>query len=306
MDTFERAGKFIYRNARPLDFARWQYHFENGSRDAVLKALAAYQNEDGGFGHALEADCFNPGSSPLQTWVATEILREVRLTDRSNVIVKNILRYLESGADFDASKNQWLNTIPSNNDYPGAVWWKYDPEKGSSFAYNPTACLAGFLVKYAEAGSSLHQKGCEIARQAAEWFLAEEPFEEMHVTGCFIRLYGYCAEAGVRLFDMGELLKKLKEQVNVNICRDTEKWKTDYCAFPSQFIASKNSPFYPGNEETVAAECRHIKESQLPDGSFTVPWKWYTEDKEYELAANWWKSDIIIKKMLYLKAVEGL
>lgn len=97
MNTIEKAKSFIYRNARPLDLARWQYHFENGSPEAVLKALAAYQNEDGGFGHALEADSFNPNSCPIQTWAATEILREVGLTDRKNPIIQNILRYLESG-----------------------------------------------------------------------------------------------------------------------------------------------------------------------------------------------------------------
>ena len=50
MGTFERAEAFVYRFARPLDLARWQYHFEGGSSGAVLKALACYQNEDGGFG----------------------------------------------------------------------------------------------------------------------------------------------------------------------------------------------------------------------------------------------------------------
>lgn len=40
--TFEKARAFIYRNARPLDLARWQYHFEGGSKEAVLTALAAY------------------------------------------------------------------------------------------------------------------------------------------------------------------------------------------------------------------------------------------------------------------------
>ena len=306
MNTFEKAKKFMYRNARPLDFARWQYHFENGSREAVLEALAAYQNEDGGFGHALEADSFNPNSCPIQTWAATENLREAGLTDRTNPIIQGILRYLESGADFDQSQKQWLNTVPSNNDYPCAVWWKYDNEKGSSFGYNPTACLAGFAVKYADAGSRLYQMSCEIAKQAAGWFCAKAPFKEMHVTNCFIRLYEYCAEAGIQLFDMELFLGKLKEQVSCTISKDTEKWKTDYCAFPSQFISSKNSPFYADNMEIAAAECRHIKENQLPDGSFTVPWQWYNDDKGYEIAVNWWKGDIVIKKLLYLKAVEGM
>lgn len=55
--NFERSKEFIYRNARPLDFFRWKYHFETGSKEDVIDALVAYQNADGGFAYALEADC---------------------------------------------------------------------------------------------------------------------------------------------------------------------------------------------------------------------------------------------------------
>ena len=34
-----QAKTYIYQNARPLDYARWQYLFENGSQENVLKAL---------------------------------------------------------------------------------------------------------------------------------------------------------------------------------------------------------------------------------------------------------------------------
>ena len=98
--TFEKARTFIYRNARPLDVARWQYHFVGGSKETVLTALAAYQNEDGGFGHALEADAWNPNSAPMQTWTATEILREIDFTDATHPIIQGILRYLVSGQVF--------------------------------------------------------------------------------------------------------------------------------------------------------------------------------------------------------------
>lgn len=38
---------WMYRGARPLDLARWQYHFESGSKDAVLDTLRVYQNKGG-------------------------------------------------------------------------------------------------------------------------------------------------------------------------------------------------------------------------------------------------------------------
>ena len=80
---FDAIRRWMHRNARPLDLARWQYHFESGSAEAVLQSLSAYQNEDGGFGHGLEADCWNPASAPMQTWAAACILRELKRPRRS-------------------------------------------------------------------------------------------------------------------------------------------------------------------------------------------------------------------------------
>ncbi len=52
----KKAKEFIYRNARPIELALWNYYMEQGSIDDVLHNLSFYQNEDGGFGHALEPD----------------------------------------------------------------------------------------------------------------------------------------------------------------------------------------------------------------------------------------------------------
>ena len=52
-NAYHRARRFVYKNARPLELAKWQYHFENGSREAVLETLACYQNTDGGFGYGI-------------------------------------------------------------------------------------------------------------------------------------------------------------------------------------------------------------------------------------------------------------
>lgn len=116
MEPFEKARQFIYQNARPLELARWQVHFENGSREAVLQALQVYQNEDGGFGHGLEPDNWNPNSTPIATWAACSILREINCLDAKNPIIQGILRYLSSGKDF--SEEKWWNQVPSTAFYP--------------------------------------------------------------------------------------------------------------------------------------------------------------------------------------------
>ena len=40
-ELLERSRRFVYRTARPLDLARWLFHFENGPVEPVLQALTA-------------------------------------------------------------------------------------------------------------------------------------------------------------------------------------------------------------------------------------------------------------------------
>lgn len=298
MSAFENARKFIYRNARPIDLALWQYNFENGSKEAVLKALSAYQNSDGGFGWGLEADNFNPASLPMGVWKATEYLEKIGGADPNHPIVSGILKYLSSGSDFEEVHRQWLNVVPSNNDCPCAMWWKYH-ESGSQFEYNPTAALAGFIIRYAEWGSALYEKGVALAKEAAEWFISDAPIER-HIAGCFISLYNYCKEADVMPFDGDAVMEKMHKIVEASICRDTKKWG-EYMPTPSTFISSKLSPFYVGFEELCRVECEYIKNTQLPDGSFNVPWTWCNDYKEWQVAENWCKSIITMENMLFLR-----
>lgn len=300
MDAFQRARQFIYRNARPIDLARWQYHFEGGSKESVISALSIYQNEDGGFGYGLEADCWNPVSSPIQTWAATEILREIRFDYTSHPLVRGILRYLASGLCFDDQHQQWLNTVPDNNKYPHAIWWTYKEGEGE-FRYNPTACLAGFYLKYGSKGDPFYERALRIAAEAYQFWKSSMPYTEQHITACFIRLYEYCMDAGIKITEMDEFRKKLISQVNAELEQAKDKWKTDYVCMPSNLIEDRDSIFSGEHIELINCECRFIEETQLDDGSFSVPWKWWTDYSEFEIARNWWKADLCIRKMRFLR-----
>lgn len=303
--VFQRAQQFIYLNARPLDLTRWQYHFENGSKEAILNALAYYQNEDGGFGHALEPDAWNPNSAPIQTWVATEILREIDFTDNSHPIVQGILNYLASGKDFNGK--YWLNVIESNKDYPHAPWWYGTKEETGHDDYNPTACLAGFIIKYANRDSTLYKLGCKLAQSAVSTYLNQGLLNNMHTVACYIRLLQYCEEAGVTdIFDIEALCRKLKEQVIYSITKATDTWGTAYVCKPSQFITWPDSVFYPLIQEYADFECEFILQAQLPDGSWPVTWNWADYPEAWAVSRNWWKADIIIKNMLYLKGFKRI
>lgn len=57
----------MWLTARVLEQRRFAHHFTGGGADAVETALAAYRNEDGGYGHGLEPDLRGPVSLPPHT-----------------------------------------------------------------------------------------------------------------------------------------------------------------------------------------------------------------------------------------------
>lgn len=99
--TFEKAKIFMYRNARPLDLARFQYHFENGDKETVMNILSYYQNKDGGFGHAVEADCWSPNSIPLHSNTAGDIIREIDYEDANHPVIQRLLKWYASKKHFN-------------------------------------------------------------------------------------------------------------------------------------------------------------------------------------------------------------
>ena len=188
-NAYHRARRFVYKNARPLELAKWQYHFEDGSREAVLDTLACYQNTDGGFGYGLEPDYWNPHSSPSQTYEATEIIWEIGMEreDADHPVIQGILEYLSSGKEFE--DNSWAHTIDTNNNYPHADWWHYPyaswwedtPANRFSTDYNPTAGLAGFILYFEDPDTDFYDLAKEVATEAINQFLMIKDCKEMHV-----------------------------------------------------------------------------------------------------------------------------
>lgn len=298
--NINQAQRFIYQNARPLDLARWKYLFENGSQDCVLSALAAYQNNDGGFGHALEADCWNPESSPVQTWSATEIIREVNLKEKEHPIIQGILRYLSETKYFDG--HTWLNTIPSNNNYPHAPWWSYAPSQEKS--YNPTASLIGFILCYADPKSTLYTKACALLKEAYAYFKASIPMESMHTVSCFVDLYEYLSDCESTIIDMREFEGLLQKQIKHILTADTSLWRTEYVCKPSLLIHSQSSHFYAENKSLCDFERQFISETQEPDGTWNITWEWADYPEQWHISKNWWKSDLIIKNVKFYRNFE--
>lgn len=135
-----KAQEFTWLHARLLERNLFAYHFANGSKEPVLAALRAYQNEDGGFGNALEPDKRCPDSQPQDVEIALHTLDAIDAIDDS--MVTHACDYL---ATITTSKGGVPFALPSVNDYPHAPWWTVDANPPASL--NPTAALVGLLLK---------------------------------------------------------------------------------------------------------------------------------------------------------------
>ena len=71
------ARSFMAGHARVLDRRRFELLFDGGDAEAVLAALNAYRNADGGYGHGLEPDLRAPESQPASAFHAFEVFADL-------------------------------------------------------------------------------------------------------------------------------------------------------------------------------------------------------------------------------------
>jgi hypothetical protein len=128
------AETFIWSTARLLDRHRYAMLFEGAPAEPVLAALKAYQNPDGGFGHALEPDLRGPGSQPGPTLYALEMLEQAGMIGSEMAAAAHV--WIAEIADPDGSVR---SALPGFEAYPHAPWWTSEP--GSFLTFG----LAGVL-----------------------------------------------------------------------------------------------------------------------------------------------------------------
>ena len=164
LEDYHKLRRLVYRGANTLTFTLWCCTFENDDPEDVQSVLAYYQNEDGGFGYALEANCWNPNSSPYMTSFAISIIKGINYTfsDRNHPILQGIMKYFASGAY--ATETGWLGMadIPTNNDYSHAPWFHYNP--ASEPSTTDPKDIVDFILKYGEKDSNLYQKAQKIEK----------------------------------------------------------------------------------------------------------------------------------------------
>jgi hypothetical protein len=124
MPIDHNAANFIWSAARLIDRHRYALLFDDGPAEPILDTLRGYRNPDGGFGHALEPDLRSPGSQPVPTLYALEILNEAGAADCA--MARDARAWI---AQIAAPDGGIANVLPGFEHYPHAPW--FVPASGS-------------------------------------------------------------------------------------------------------------------------------------------------------------------------------
>ena len=293
--AFRRAKTFVMEQGRDLDRALLAFHFEDGTADDVLTALAAYQNDDGGFGHGLEPDLRTPASSVIATTVAFQNFRSLRVPADHPLVHRGIAYLLET---YDVSRQVWPIIPPEVEDAPHAPWWDYASSEAGfgGFLVNPRVEIVGYLHDY-----------CGIVptdlldRLTAAVFehLESLPDEvEMHDIICFVSL----AETAALPESYRERIwAKLARAAEHGVAREPEEL-TGYVLKPLYLVSSPDSRLATGLADEVAMNLDFEIEQQGEDGAWSPNFSWGDQHPEaWEVAKREWQARMTLKNLRVLR-----
>ncbi len=289
--AFEDAATFIRSQARPLEVARFDHIFNGADVADVLSELKKFQNADGGFGHALEADLRAPESSALCTSIAFQIIREHQISGGEEMVQQGMRYFADT---LDRSELHWRIIPETAGGSPHAPWWTQ--EGRDTFSLNPNSEILGYLLDYGESViderivSQLTDRIVESLRSMKEI--------EMHDLLCCLRLLD---SKNLPPVISQSVLKELKRLISGAVSTNPEQWK-EYGLRPLQVVNCPDSPFIDGLEEAISLNLEYELNEQQDNGSWAPTWSWGdTYSETWEVAIREWSGWLTLEKLLILK-----
>jgi len=185
-EVFIKARNFMFLHSRLLERRLFQVHFEGESSDCIGQIIRAYQNSDGGLGHALEPDVRCPESQPIFVGIGLAALAEAECRDTK--LAESLCDYLQSVSENNGLVPFFRETARQS---PIAGHWE-DSTLTPGFSptgiggFNPTAEICGLL----------HYQGVQhdwlsLATDTCCDMILNDPLPEAHYLYCASRLVEY-------------------------------------------------------------------------------------------------------------------
>jgi hypothetical protein len=279
-DFFAGAEEFIWNNARLLERQLFAYHFKGGSRESVLTTLRAYQNADGGFGHALEPDIRCPDSQPVPTQHALEFLDAIGLDFE---VVQRACDYLMTITTPEGGV-PWL--LPSARHYPRAPWWEAADDPPASL--NPTAAIVGLLYK-----NRIQHEWLDRAAAYCWAKIADLQPTDQHEMGVVLAFLTHVPD---RQRAEQELSRLAQHLFAAGLVADAQA--TGYVRKPLDWAPTPEHPLRKYfSEAEIQANLDAIIAGQQADGGWNITWPAISPGCELE-----WRGWVTLGSLLTLRA----
>ncbi|PEJ59977.1 hypothetical protein CN692_04085 [Bacillus sp. AFS002410] len=300
---FNKGKVFIKTNGRNIEDARFDFEFENGDKKTVLNELMEYQNEDGGFGKALEPDFRLPKSSPMATWAAGQILKEID-ADADHPMVKSMIEYLLK--TYKLKTGMWDSVLPETNDYPHAPWWHWTEGVQENWMYNPGVELAAFIVHWSAHNSQASITGWNSIEKAVNHLMIKNEMDRHEINNYlqFIKII----EPYKELFELRNqytlesVTTKILDLAEECVDKDVSNWGTGYKALPLDFVEHPNHQLCERLGHLIDKNIDFYIQQINEDGVWDISWRWGSYPKYFEIARQQWMGILAVKRYKQFKA----
>ncbi len=292
-EAFARARAFLDAHARPVDRALFALRFEGAPGAPLIEAVAAYQNEDGGFGRSLEPDFRLHNSSVMATAEAFHYLIEAGAPGDHPVVQRGVAYLL---AMLDKEDLSWLAVPVEVDVVPRAPWWTQSVWKDRPLAdwANPNADCLAILLQYKDQVPSGALEALTGKAHAALAVMTSPC--DMHAFLCWQRLARVIGEPF-----RGDILGMLREEAPKVVAADEAGWAS-YGLRPYWAVPDADDPLYPTLAQAVARNLDYEIVHQQADGSWAPFWEWGQYEDSWAVARAEWCGVLTVKVLTALKA----
>ncbi len=254
--VLEKARGYIMSNARLLERRMYEVQFEGLSPEYAGRVVKAYQNPDGGLGHALEPDERCPSSQPLFVSFGLGAMEEAGYRDTE--FASSMCDYLQSVGDETGLVPFFTGNV---FEYPVAAHWV---NATIASGINPTAEICGLMYYQGVE----HEWLSKAAATCVEMFI-KAPSHEAHELVCVARLAQYLPD-------------RKKSQQLLDIIADVlptarffipDAPVTTYGLTPLHFAPRPDSILRPlFTQQQIDGHLDDLLRQQEPDGGWPVRW----------------------------------
>lgn len=276
-----KARQFLFAHGRLLERRQFEVRFEGGPPEAVGRAVKAYQNGDGGLGHALEPDIRSPLSQPGFAGFGLAAMADAGCRDPEFAL--SVCRYMASVADERGLVPFFFKDAYQS---PIAQHWVMP---SIPMDVNLTAEICGYL----------HFQGIEhewlsLATETCFRIFMNEPPKEAHALACAARLAEHVPDRTMA----ANLLDMLAETLPQARFYQPEAPSSGYGLTPLAFAPRPDSPCRPlFSDSQLEGHLEQLAEGQQPDGGWAIAWEPPCE------AAVWeWRGKVTLDAVSALSA----